>query len=65
MVVEGRGRDELCVDDLVRLEGEHIQREVGADEINMQAPFAKVAIQKEFIALRDECGLDYKFPFEK
>ena len=21
-------------------------------------------IQKEFIALRDECGLDYKFPFE-
>ena len=23
------------------------------------------AIQKEFIALRDECGLDYKFPFEK
>lgn len=22
------------------------------------------AIQKEFIALRDECGLDYKFPFE-
>ena len=22
-------------------------------------------IQKEFIALRDECGLDYKFPFEK
>ena len=23
------------------------------------------AIQKEFIALRDECGLDYRFPFEK
>ena len=23
------------------------------------------AIQKEFIQLRDECGLDYKFPFEK
>ena len=23
------------------------------------------AIQKEFIALRDECGLDYSFPFEK
>jgi LDH2 family malate/lactate/ureidoglycolate dehydrogenase len=23
------------------------------------------AIQKEFIALRDECGLDYHFPFEK
>jgi len=23
------------------------------------------AIQKEFIALRDECGLSYKFPFEK
>jgi len=22
------------------------------------------AIQKEFIQLRDECGLDYKFPFE-
>ena len=22
------------------------------------------SIQKEFIALRDECGLDYKFPFE-
>ena len=22
-------------------------------------------IQKEFIQLRDECGLDYKFPFEK
>ena len=22
------------------------------------------AIQKEFIALRDECGLDYRFPFE-
>lgn len=22
------------------------------------------AIQKEFMALRDECGLDYKFPFE-
>ena len=22
-------------------------------------------IQKEFIALRDECGLDYKFPFEE
>ncbi len=22
------------------------------------------AIQKEFIALRDECGLDYHFPFE-
>ena len=22
------------------------------------------AIQKEFIALRDECGLTYKFPFE-
>ena len=21
-------------------------------------------IQKEFIALRDECGLDYRFPFE-
>lgn len=23
------------------------------------------AIQKEFMALRDECGLDYRFPFEK
>ncbi len=23
------------------------------------------AIQKEFMQLRDECGLDYKFPFEK
>ena len=23
------------------------------------------SIQKEFIQLRDECGLDYKFPFEK
>ena len=23
------------------------------------------ALQKEFIALRDECGLDYRFPFEK
>ena len=23
------------------------------------------AIQKEFIALRDECGLDYRFPFEQ
>ncbi|MBR6501485.1 MAG: Ldh family oxidoreductase [Firmicutes bacterium] len=23
------------------------------------------SIQKEFIALRDECGLDYKFPFEE
>ena len=23
------------------------------------------AIQKEFIQLRDECGLSYKFPFEK
>ena len=23
------------------------------------------AIQREFIQLRDECGLDYKFPFEK
>ena len=23
------------------------------------------AIQKEFIALRDECGLNYTFPFEK
>ena len=22
------------------------------------------SIQKEFIALRDECGLDYRFPFE-
>ena len=22
------------------------------------------AIQREFIQLRDECGLDYKFPFE-
>ena len=22
------------------------------------------AIQKEFMALRDECGLNYKFPFE-
>ena len=22
------------------------------------------SIQKEFVALRDECGLDYKFPFE-
>ena len=22
------------------------------------------SIQKEFIQLRDECGLDYKFPFE-
>ena len=21
-------------------------------------------IQKEFMQLRDECGLDYKFPFE-
>ena len=26
---------------------------------------ADEAIQKEFIQLRDECGLDYKFPFEK
>ena len=23
------------------------------------------SIQREFMALRDECGLDYVFPFEK
>lgn len=33
------------------------------DRRNKGVPVGET-IQKEFIALRDECGLDYKFPFE-